>query len=356
MKKYISILLMMVCYSCFSQENNHHSYLLEGSYFYGNIYNHNSDISHLIQGHPTGVFLSFDKKTFGLKEWQKKYNYNLEFLKGDVKKLPFENNSLGGYLSFGVVEHFIEGPQKPIEEAFRVLRPGGIAIISTPAPSWSKIYFSIIGFIKKRVKLLIGRTVDDKVFFQYEYTPIKLKKHVESIGFYISRFSGADWLYTFTEFGKNSDRFIKKGSFGYLLSHWFEHGILSFLGAQSIVIAIKKEKLMHCFLCGIKAIIEDSLKEFDVPICNGCKASSTAQYYKKGNIVSYGKKYLISSSILKPCEKDCDFCGNKYFTDELFEDFGFSKNVCMKCLNNKRVGFELSNTDIQPIWRSRGRR
>ena len=58
-----------------SQENNHHSYLLEGSYFYGNIYNHNSDISHLIQGHPTGVFLSFDKKTFGLKEWQKKYNF-----------------------------------------------------------------------------------------------------------------------------------------------------------------------------------------------------------------------------------------------------------------------------------------
>ena len=74
-KKYISILLMMVCYSCFSQENNHQSYLLEGSYFYGNIYNHNSDISHLIQGHPTGVFLSFDKKTFGLKEWQKKYNF-----------------------------------------------------------------------------------------------------------------------------------------------------------------------------------------------------------------------------------------------------------------------------------------
>ena len=39
MKRNISLLLMMICYCCFSQENNNNSYQLEGSYFYGNIYN-----------------------------------------------------------------------------------------------------------------------------------------------------------------------------------------------------------------------------------------------------------------------------------------------------------------------------
>ena len=93
MKRNISVLLMMICYCCFSQENNNNSYQLEGSYFYGNIYNHNSDISHLINGHPTGAFLSFNKKTFGLKDWEKKYNFpdwGLSFIYKDLK-----NETLG---------------------------------------------------------------------------------------------------------------------------------------------------------------------------------------------------------------------------------------------------------------------
>ena len=88
MKRNISVLLIMICYCCFSQENNNNSYQLEGSYFYGNIYNHNSDISHLINGHPTGAFLSFNKKTFGLKDWEKKYNFpdwGLSFIYKDLK-------------------------------------------------------------------------------------------------------------------------------------------------------------------------------------------------------------------------------------------------------------------------------
>ena len=93
MKRNISVLLIMICYCCFSQEKNNNSYQLEGSYFYGNIYNHNSDISHLIKGHPTGAFLSFNKKTFGLKDWEKKYNFpdwGLSFIYKDLK-----NETLG---------------------------------------------------------------------------------------------------------------------------------------------------------------------------------------------------------------------------------------------------------------------
>ena len=300
------------------------------------------------------IGLDFSKNTIEfLKQWQKNYNYELDFIKGDVTNLPFESNSLVGYLSFGVVEHFIEGPQKPLSEAFRVLCPGGIAIISTPAPSWSKLYYKSLGRIKKVIKKLNRRNIAKKPFFQYEYRPKVLKRHVEKEGFHISRYSGADWLYTFTEFGKNTDRFINIGSFGYTISHWFETGILSSLGAQSIVIAIKNADLMHCFFCGDKTSDKDSLNNFDVPFCSKCKDNSNSRFYRKGKKVKFNKNYIISPPISKPEKKACDFCNRFYQTDYLFEDFGLTKYVCKDCLSKKEISIELSNTSLQPIWRKR---
>lgn len=84
------------------------------------------------------IGLDFSEETINhLKEWSKRNGYNLNFITGDVKRLPFEDNSLSGYLSFGVIEHFEEGPKIVLDEAFRVLKPGGIAIITTPNKSWN---------------------------------------------------------------------------------------------------------------------------------------------------------------------------------------------------------------------------
>lgn len=51
---------------------------------------------------------------------------------GDVAHLPFPDGSFAGYVSLGVVEHFAAGPHQPLREMYRVLSPGGIAIISVP--------------------------------------------------------------------------------------------------------------------------------------------------------------------------------------------------------------------------------
>jgi len=75
-----------------------------------------------------------------LKHWQQEYGFSINFLKGNVTDIPYDDNSLSGYISLGVVEHFIEGPHKPIAEAQRVLRPGGISIITTPSISWYIFY------------------------------------------------------------------------------------------------------------------------------------------------------------------------------------------------------------------------
>jgi len=313
------------------------------------------------------IGLDFSEKTIEfLKKWQKEFGYDLNFVTGDVKDLDFESNSLSGYLSFGVVEHFIDGPHEPIREAFRVLRPGGIAIISTPAPSWSKSYKKIAVNLKKNFARLLGRTLFVKIFpnkkyvanskkefFQYEYTSKQLKRHIEKQGFYISRYSGADLLYTFTEFGNHTDKYIRKGKIGYKISHLLEGSWFSFLGAQSVVVAIKTNSSMHCFLCGGKTALRESLNEYDVPICEHCIDNSNSIYYKKNNRVAFHGKYNISPTINPIERKKCAFCGSMYNTDRLFENLGFDKNVCSTCLKSKKINILLSNTSIQPIWRKK---
>tara|TARA_R110002049_G_scaffold308754_1_gene513917 strand:+ start:60284 stop:61345 length:1062 start_codon:yes stop_codon:yes gene_type:complete len=58
----------------FSQQKAHTSYL-DLNYFRGNIALHNNDILHLIQGHPEGYILSWNKKTYGFNDWEQRFNY-----------------------------------------------------------------------------------------------------------------------------------------------------------------------------------------------------------------------------------------------------------------------------------------
>ena len=52
--------------------------------------------------------------------------------KGNVLNLELGDQSLDAYISLGIVEHFQEGPQKAISEAFRVLKKNGIFLVSVP--------------------------------------------------------------------------------------------------------------------------------------------------------------------------------------------------------------------------------
>ncbi len=51
---------------------------------------------------------------------------------GDVTRLDVPANTYSGYISLGVMEHCLDGPTTFLSEAWRVLRPGGLAFISVP--------------------------------------------------------------------------------------------------------------------------------------------------------------------------------------------------------------------------------
>jgi len=68
----------------------------------------------------------------------KKVNNAIPELKvscGDVRSLRFDNNFFDGYWSLGVIEHFYEGYDTILNEAKRVLKPGGFLFLTFPCMS-----------------------------------------------------------------------------------------------------------------------------------------------------------------------------------------------------------------------------
>jgi glycosyltransferase involved in cell wall biosynthesis/SAM-dependent methyltransferase len=103
---------------------------------------------------------------------------------GDVCRLRFKDGSFAAYVSLGVIEHFEEGPEQALREAFRVLRPGGLAFITVP-------YLN--GFRKLWVHPLrnlffgLRRQISGKrdYFWEYRYTRRELADYLEQAGFEI---------------------------------------------------------------------------------------------------------------------------------------------------------------------------
>jgi ubiquinone/menaquinone biosynthesis C-methylase UbiE len=56
------------------------------------------------------------------------YGFKADIRQGDAEHLPFAENSFDAVFSFGVLHHTPD-TQKSIDEVYRVLKPGGVALI-----------------------------------------------------------------------------------------------------------------------------------------------------------------------------------------------------------------------------------
>jgi ubiquinone/menaquinone biosynthesis C-methylase UbiE len=54
------------------------------------------------------------------------------FISGDMKNMPFFDKTFDGVIALGSVEHDPEGPGLSLKEFYRVLKRGGIAVITVP--------------------------------------------------------------------------------------------------------------------------------------------------------------------------------------------------------------------------------
>lgn len=298
--------------------------------------------------------IDFDKELIKYLElWKVRYNLSPEFKAGNVLDLPYDDNSISGCISLGVVEHFIEGPHKAISEMYRILRPGGVAIISTPSITLHNFYFHIKKFIRNLLRKYFCLKLIDSPFFQYWYRPRKLVKYIKEAGFKVTQYRGIDLLFSLFMLGKETGNNIYEGSFAVKLANYFENSFLSNLGAQSLTISVKEADRMHCFFCGELSAVRTSLQEYVVPICSNCIDEPLTGFYRKGYYPRYDLPYIINPPLLKPETRKCYYCEKEYMTDEIFEDFGFSRNVCQTCLKNPKINIELAIKFVKPIWRKR---
>lgn len=105
----------------------------------------------------------------------------------DVAALPFRAGAFDAYVSLGVMEHFEAGPGAVLAEARRVLRKGGLALISVPYQHFLKD-LSLRLAPSENHRFVDGFTIEreasvEKDFYQYAFTRQEILHQVHLAGF-----------------------------------------------------------------------------------------------------------------------------------------------------------------------------
>ena len=75
MKYSVLVAVIFMLHTLYGQEGKTIYFDLEADVFHGSILEHNPDIAHLITHHPQGLMLAYNKKSYGVEPWERRYNY-----------------------------------------------------------------------------------------------------------------------------------------------------------------------------------------------------------------------------------------------------------------------------------------
>jgi SAM-dependent methyltransferase len=136
---------------------------------------------------------------------------------GDCEKAPFPDGSFDGIISLGVVEHWPEGPSKPLADMFRTLKVGGHAIITVPCLNSirrmkSRLWLQEIRQAPRAVARMLLKRKLSKVFrlsagykfvvypavgsfLEYRMTPEQFRAELEQAGFEVIEHIGSSAMW-----------------------------------------------------------------------------------------------------------------------------------------------------------------
>jgi SAM-dependent methyltransferase len=311
-------------------------------------------------------FSALDRKIVGVdfartsieraKQFAREQGFSPEmFSAQDLTHLDFDDGAFSYYISLGVLEHFYEGPERALQEAFRVLAPGGILLVTTP----NKYSLEVLkGSVKASFKHRVGGANGSKTamisqdssgeFFQYWYSVQEIGAVIEGAGFRIMLKDFIDVRYPL--FQKSTGSSLA----GWLLRklgllQLLENSALRVLAGSSVVVAIKPSREVHCFFCGELGAFSSLVKEsVQVPVCPGCESrfARIVETYRKRTLTKYAGRteHRFPGGT-------CSFCGGEYSAHPIFGDFGFDRTACSTCLHRPEVRGELASKHVVLTWR-----
>jgi SAM-dependent methyltransferase len=110
----------------------------------------------------------------------------LRVLVADLRTMPYEDGFFGGIISFGAIEHDINGPAANLAEMRRVLAADGVLYCTVPCMNWVRR----AGFMALQNWIVCNRTIrrwtgrpPEVAFYEYLFTPTEYEKILKQAGF-----------------------------------------------------------------------------------------------------------------------------------------------------------------------------
>jgi ubiquinone/menaquinone biosynthesis C-methylase UbiE len=138
-----------------------------------------------------------------------RYDASLPLVAGDIHHLPYPDNTFGSYLSFGVLEHFEHGMQPALLEAYRILKPGGVLVLTIPYPN------VVYKLVQLKRRLSGENQLTDDEFYESTYTRQQLIDNVTQAGFEVVEIQPTSHAFTLWGLGSmfRADGYYKTTSF-----------------------------------------------------------------------------------------------------------------------------------------------
>ena len=106
---------------------------------------------------------------------------------GSILQIPMKDASCAGLISWGVIEHDEDGPQRALSEFRRVLQPGGWLFVTVPFDSQA-----VRTAFELDRRMSEGKRGAQRLeFYQYLFTAQELSNALRSAGFKVHRVEGA---------------------------------------------------------------------------------------------------------------------------------------------------------------------
>lgn len=173
-----------------------------------------------------------------------RYDPKLRVFTADIRNMPFPENHFSTYLSFGVIEHFAEGPDIALKEAKRVLKGGGRALIFVPYRNiFLRLKAPILFFKRNSFIRRIFNKPAKAYYYQKYFTVKELNEALSKNGFSVDRIMPVDHIFSLVEFSgifRNKNSYDGENGLAVFFGGIIER-ILPWAGAGSILAIAHKE-------------------------------------------------------------------------------------------------------------------